>query len=596
MIPNRVFITVHDSATIRDSPDHGYDFTKNGLAILQPEECTVVEERNGGYYCELTHPIDDAGAWKHLNENNVLSVPIIYHGEERRQLFRIAVREVRDTQNHGKRIYVLAHHIFYDLRARVVIKPEMYYGGVKYAIDKIFSDVYTQDGFIGKEWYPYTYSSDIEDNKVYKWTSPLTIPALLLGDDHSLVNLYGGEIYRDNFYFSINKKKEGSTEEVEPLRYGVNMLDITEHVDWSQYCNYAHAYDNFDYWKDVSFTTFGSAFGDIVKAQQFNYKYFSEENLTEDMFELFGQYSQPAITYTVTFADIRAKPEYAAFTNLQTYEVGDTVRIINERIGINTTQIIVRKVYDVLRRKTISIELGNIPRSITRRSTLQDTAFESTEDVKAIRAQMAGKKSDPEYENSGEIFNDYDNNTASAPYSNASGVEATATGFGASAESKSTANGTWSHADSGSQADGVYANSSSGGFVGADTKYCRAGSGGTVFSNGSEYSDACAGASVQSGNKAFAAAGAVADGDGAVSLGEGCSAGKNALAGGKGCKAIEGTVCLGVNGITGYTSDNEKIVFAIGDGEDATDEGRHNKLYLTETGKLYINDTLVFGG
>lgn len=595
MIPYMAHITVHDSATVRDSPDHGYDFSKNGLAILQPMECTVVEERNGTYYCELTHPIDDAGAWKHLNENNIISVPIIYHGEEKRQLFRIAVREVKQLAK-KKSIYVRAYHIWYDLRARVVIAPDTNQGGglvgmvCQTAMEWLLSQVYTLDGFIGGVWYPYTVYSDITEYADYTWEKPLTIPDLMILDDHSLTELYKGEIYRDNFYFSICSSKEGSRKAAEPIRLGVNMLDITERVDWSDYCNYAHAYDNFDYWKDVSFTAFGSAPGDIVKAKQFNYKYFSEKQLTDDMFTLFEEYSQPSITYSIEFSDIRANPDYAAFKGLGTYEVCDSVDIINERLGIQTTQQIVQKVYDVLHRRTVSIKLGNLPKSIIRKSTMEDTAYDSGADVQAIKASMPGEKTDPKTDNSGAVYGDTTTNTASGAYAQASGTEASASGAFSHAESMSTAAGTCAHADSA-------------GYVGNYTMYCNADSGGTVSSTEadgsvtqSRRSKASAGGAVYGSDNSFAAAGgAVTDGNRAAAFCGGGASGDGSFSAGVGATAANGTSCLGKHGISGnaHGEDGDTVIFAVGWGED--EENKKNMLELTESGKLYINNTLVFG-
>ena len=598
MIPYMAHITVHDSATVRDSPDHGYDFTKNGLAILQPMDCKVIEERNGAYYCELTHPIDEAGAWMHLNENNIISVPIIYHGEEKRQLFRIAVREVKQLAK-KKNIYVRAYHIWYDLRARVVINPDTNQGGglvgmdCQTAMEWLMSQVYTLDGFIGGVWYPYTVHSDITDYADYTWNKPMTIPDLMILSDHSLTELYKGEIYRDNFYFSICSKKEGSRKIADPIRYGVNMLDITERADWSDYCNYAHAYDNFDYWKDVSFTAFGSAPGDIVKAKQFNYKYFSEKQLTDDMFTLFEEYSQPSITYSIEFSDIRANPEYAAFRGLETYEVCDSVDIISERLGIRTTQQIVQKVYDVLRRRTVSIKLGNLPKSITRKSTLEDTAYDSGADVQALKASMPGEKTNPKSDNSGAVYGDKTTNSASGAYAQASGTEASATGAYSNAESKSTAAGVCSHADSA-------------GNVGNYTMYCNASSGGTIAAivdittgtgiTQSVYSAVNSYGKVNGGNGCFAAAaGVVENGKNSVALCGAETEYDNAFAAGLGCKASQETACLGKYGESGGLDTivgAGKIIFAVGWGE--SEENRYNMLELTDTGKLYINGKLAF--
>lgn len=606
MIPDRAHITIHDSATVRDSPNHGYDFTSNGLAILQPISCTVTEERNGAYYCEMTHPIDDDEVWKHLNENNIISVPIMYHDTEKRQLFRIAIREVKHA---GKRrtIYVRAYHIWYDLRARVVLEPNTTTQALNgwFAMYWLFESVYTQDGFIGKEWYPFNYNSDITKKVHYEWTKPMTIPDLMIGDDHSIAAMWEGEIYRDNFYFSINTQKEYSRSWLEPIRLGVNMLEITEHVDWSNYCNYAYAYDNFDLWKAVSFTTFGSAPGDIVKAQMFNYKVSDEAVLTEDMFRLFAELSQPAITYTIEFADIRANPEYKDFIDLQSYEVCDKVRIINERLNMDTVQQVIQKVYDVLHRRTVSMKLGRFQRSITRKSTMEDTAYESGEDVKAAQSAaqeairtMPGKKTDPGVAASPVIFGDAETNSAEGEYASAAG-------------SNSTASGNSAHADSGGTAVGDHVNADTGGIVGNiydtdgnlyESRESKSSARGTI--NGGEACFAAAGgtvvmsAGVPSVESAAVAGGVVNAGKHSAALAGAETFGDNAFAAGLGCRAYKNSACLGVAGEAGSDFYEDKIVFAIGDGDYDEETGTvtrtHNLLELRKSGMLLINGVAVY--
>lgn len=417
MIPYNIFITVHESSQVRDSPNFGYNFKTNGLSILSPITCTVTEELNGSYYCEIEHPIDTNGKWRNLNENNIISVPIRARAGEERQLFRIAVREVRDTVK-GKRIYVLAHHIFYDLRGRIVLDPNFNAKTATEGIMQITNSVFTRNGEIGLTWYPYTYSSDISGEAAYAWSNPKTLVDLLLSDDHSVANIYGGEIFRDNFRYSINERKEGSIDHSAPIRFGVDMLEVTERTDWSQYCNYARAFIDDGNWNDVSFDSFGSAPGDIVKAQQFHYQNPTMEQLANDMYTFFETTSKPITTFSVNYRSIANNPKYIDFYATKNYEVGDTVPIINERVGINTIQKMVRRVFNVLTQSTETAEFDSIAASITRKQRLGNTAFTSGEDVEYILATRVGKKYGTDQ---GEVFNDTLTNTAYGKYSTARG-------------------------------------------------------------------------------------------------------------------------------------------------------------------------------
>lgn len=394
MIP--LLITVHDSATVRDSPNWGYDFNKNGLAILTPSMCRVTEELNGSYHMEMEHPIDEYGKWRHLNEFNIISVPILERGSVTRQLFRIVRREVVDS-GASKSVRILAHHVFYDLGAQMVENP--YFGGASatLAIRQLYNNVFTSGGTIGKTWYPFTWYSDIEldTSTYYAYSAPKTMVELMLTDDHSIANLFGGEIHRDNYGFSICKQKEGSVAHDVPIRYGVDLIEISEIVDVSQVCNYAHAYIDDGNWNDIAFDSYGKSFGDIVRMQQFHYKQPTMEKLAKDMDKFFYSRADPIVTLKVKYRDIANKPEYADFYATRSYLVGDTVPIMHERLGIDAKYKVSVRVFDVLRQSTESLTFGTIPREITRRGILSDTVFESSEDVQYILSQEGlyiGKK------------------------------------------------------------------------------------------------------------------------------------------------------------------------------------------------------------
>ena len=57
--------------------------------------------------------------------------------------------------------------------------------------------------------YRFQYSSDIDDRTGQFEITDKSLLNSLIGGDDCLINQLGGELYRDNFYFSINKRMEG---------------------------------------------------------------------------------------------------------------------------------------------------------------------------------------------------------------------------------------------------------------------------------------------------------------------------------------------------------------------------------------------------
>lgn len=94
--------------------------------------------------------------------------------------------------------------------------------------------------------------------------------------------------------------------------------------------------------------------------------------------------------YKIKFADLRNTSLYKDFIGLSDYEVGDIVPIHHQRLNIDTQSKIVKTVYDVLRQKKISMDLGQQPGDITKRQYFSDTIFTSSPDVQAIQTQLGG--------------------------------------------------------------------------------------------------------------------------------------------------------------------------------------------------------------
>ena len=85
------------------------DFEHNGDETLFPEECTVSAELNGTWVLNMTHPIDDEGRWKYIEEEAVIAVPTFMG---KKQLFRI--ERVSTVDQDDSEITAVAYPIFWD--------------------------------------------------------------------------------------------------------------------------------------------------------------------------------------------------------------------------------------------------------------------------------------------------------------------------------------------------------------------------------------------------------------------------------------------------------------------------------------------------
>ena len=361
------YITVHDMATAQD------DFDNNGLAILDPTSCEISEELNGAYELTLTHPIDDTGKWKHLLELNIIKA--------RGQLFRIYQKQTRLNSDGTRERTIYARHIFYDLNGRLLEDSRPTDKNGHDFIDYIMNDTFDSDPEGHYTEYDYTYTSDIAETATsyFQGISPV---AALMGEDNCFINRLGGELLRDNFYFSINTQRESSKDHTETITYGVDMLEIEETVDYTDMCTYLKCYDNFGNGYFVSYIPTVRLAHDICKEVRFYYETADMGQLRKDGQSYFNEICVPKVSYTVVFANLKNVELYKDFINLQNYNIGDTVNIYCEELDITTNQKIVKKTVDAITNNTISIELGASRSSLTRKDKFGNTIAKNTAEHK----------------------------------------------------------------------------------------------------------------------------------------------------------------------------------------------------------------------
>lgn len=358
-VKQRSYISVYDSKET--------DFEHNGLRVLSPLSCEITEELNGAYELTLTHPIDTDNNWLYLNEFNIIKT--------QGQLFRIYKR-VKSMA--GDSVTVYARHIWYDLLANFIedVRPTLMNG--QSAIDWILGNTHEEHNFTG--------TSDIDtiSTAYYMDMSPVLA---FLGADNAFITRWGGELYRDNFNFSINTRR--GKDNAFNIRYGVDMLDIEETVDYSEFCTTLIAEDNFGNRIRLHSPPNPSPYRHVKKLI-FNYDVNDRSVLQADALAYMDIHKKPLINYKVTFANLKNVDEYKDFINLQRCELGDTGIIYNERLDISNVQKIVKKTVDGITGDVISIELGTAKGTITRPKKFTNTM--SPQDTTYVLMQQVYKQ------------------------------------------------------------------------------------------------------------------------------------------------------------------------------------------------------------
>ena len=352
-------------------------FDNNGMTILTPSKCEITEELNGMYELLLEHPIDSEGRWKNLLELNIIKA--------NNQLFRIYNKQTIMSSDGSRMRVVNARHIFYDLNDKLLldVRPENKNGMdfLNWIMERIYDD--DPEGYYPQ--YDFEWFSDISRTATSYFIGT-SVTAALLGEDNCFVNRLGGEIHRDNFYFSILDRKETSKADAFSIRYGVDMIDIEENIDYSEMITHLIAKDNHSHEWEVYYKETPRLHHNVTRSVKFDYEQSDENAFRHDAEEYFKMYCQPSINYKVTFANLKNVELYKDFIGLQECNIGDTGQIYCEELGIVTTQKIIKKTIDCLSESTVEIELGNLSSSLTRRDKYMGTISIGTSADKAAEA------------------------------------------------------------------------------------------------------------------------------------------------------------------------------------------------------------------
>lgn len=332
-------------------------FASNGLGRLRDcISCVVTEERNGIYECDFEYPIDGVNydriqlgriiAVEHDETNDVQPFDIVSYS-----------RPVEGI------VTFHAVHISYRQTALAVSGSNI----------NSLADAFTLFGTASPS-NPFSYWTD-KDSIGFMASAdgvPHSVRTMLGGMEGSVLDAYGGEYEWDKW----TVKLWASRGEVKnfTIRYGVNLVDYEEELDYSDTYNAVIPYwvgqDNKG--NDITVT------GDMVEV---SYPTFNGDTRcipldVTDKFEAqptkadveaqglsyinANQTYLPAQNIKVDFVRITESGEYQQFANLQKCKLCDTIRVIFSRYNMEGTFKIVRTEYDVLQERYTVMELGTL--------------------------------------------------------------------------------------------------------------------------------------------------------------------------------------------------------------------------------------------
>ena len=185
------------------------DFATNGIGrLVDCIRCTVTEERNGIYECELDYPITGQ-YYDEIRNGRIVSC--IHDDKGDRQPFVIyrASRPINGVVTFN------ARHISYNL-TNVIVGPFTASTAAE-AIGKIPQNLMTGNEF--------TFWTDKNSSGTFTLDTPASVRSILGGTEGSLLDAFGGGEYAfDNFTVRLYSKRGNDTGVT--IRYGKNMTDL----------------------------------------------------------------------------------------------------------------------------------------------------------------------------------------------------------------------------------------------------------------------------------------------------------------------------------------------------------------------------------
>ena len=359
-------------------------FTSNGDAVINGARAIVHKEDNGDYSVNLECSLDYI---EYVKSKNILVAPTPtgYQG------FRIENVEATRTK-----IKALCKHLYYD--------SDNYLIADSYVVDKNANDALDHLNNATDTPSPFTTLSDIMSINSYRCVRKSLNEAVT-----TVIERWGGHLVRDNYNIQV-RENIGADNGV-TIQYKKNLKEISVTYDWSNVCTkllpvgkdgflldslyvYSEVQYDLPYTKTVSFEQ------DIDAADYPTEAAYNEalrDDLTAQAKKYLESSQYPSVTYTLS-------------ANMDKItDIGDTVVVYDERLGVNITTHVIAYDYDAILGEYTSITFGTISKGLSNllTSVSQEINKEVTISSQAMQVTLNNALAESESKILGVLGNSY---------------------------------------------------------------------------------------------------------------------------------------------------------------------------------------------
>ena len=352
--------------------------------LAEASDCQCTEERNGVFELEFQYPMLGRYAADLVIDRYVKAKP---NASAANQFFHI--RKVSKPIN--GMFTVSCEHISYALSGYPVPTVSAS-GNAQVAINAILTAAKNQ---LGKDTGFSVATTDITLSSSIALTN-VSARAALGGVSGSVLDVYGGEYEFDNHTIKLHKAR-GKDRGVR-IAYGRNMTELKCDIDMDSAYTGIYGYVKNDKVDLHSYKAVTNSSGINAKTliRDFSSDFSGGDGeITQSgldsavsAYAAANDINSPTVSMTVSFVDLSQSPEYASFSALESVSLCDTVQIYHKDLNINIKEEGIKTVYDVLRERYTSIDLGSP------RANFADVIKQTVNETKDLRGQLVLAKSD----------------------------------------------------------------------------------------------------------------------------------------------------------------------------------------------------------
>lgn len=313
------------------------DFSSNGEVVLKATKARVFNSDNGEFYLEMSCGAEYSD---YVNPEYLLAVPT----PNGQQVFRIS-----ELDKTAKKIEAKAKHISYDSKNYIV--PEVTANNCS-----DFLGVCNNNTDITS---PFNLYSDISTEAEISAQFKTLEECLQLA-----LETYGGHIVRDNYSISI--LEDIGTDYGETIEYRKNLEELTATYNFNEVCTKVLPVGKDDLTLPETYVYLDSTYSTPhTKVVQFQQDLEQGESETDDEFQARLIEDLRAQAYEYLNANCLPFVNYTIKGFLETpADIGDKIMVKDARLGVSLLTSVSAYEYDAIREKYISLEFGNVQKSL----------------------------------------------------------------------------------------------------------------------------------------------------------------------------------------------------------------------------------------